>query len=68
MAKLDRHETSTFRGANGTLAIVMLCSRLAELPEGTRENLRGALFNQRIGGFGQSYLQELKGDAVIVYR
>jgi peptidyl-prolyl cis-trans isomerase SurA len=46
----------------------MLCDRLRELPEGTRENIRNGLFNQRVGGFGQGYLEELKADAVIVYK
>ena len=39
----------------------------AELPA-AREELRQQLFTERIGSFGQGYLQELLGDALIVER
>lgn len=67
LAQLDRHEASWYRNSAGGVTVIMLCSRLRELPEGARENIRNALFQQRVGGFGQGYLQELKGDAVITY-
>jgi peptidyl-prolyl cis-trans isomerase SurA len=65
---LDRNEASYYTNSAGTLTVVMLCDRLTELPEGARENIRNGLFNQRIGGFGQGYLQELLSDAVIKYQ
>lgn len=68
MAGMDRHEASYYTNSAGTLTIVMLCDRLRELPEGARENIRNGLFNQRIGGFGQGYLQELKSDAIVIYK
>jgi peptidyl-prolyl cis-trans isomerase SurA len=68
LAGLDRFEASYYTNSAGTLTVVMLCDRLRELPEGTRENIRNGLFNQRVGGFGQGYLEELKADAVIVYK
>ena len=68
LAGLDRHEASYYTNSAGTLTVVMLCDRLRELPEGARENIRNGLFNQRIGGFGQGYLEELKADAVIEYK
>ncbi|MEJ6709385.1 MAG: peptidylprolyl isomerase [Amylibacter sp.] len=68
LAGLDRHEASYYTNSAGTLTIVMLCDRLRELPEGVRENIRNGLFNQRIGGFGQGYLQELKSDAIVIYK
>jgi peptidyl-prolyl cis-trans isomerase SurA len=68
MAGLDRHEASFYTNSAGSLTVVMLCDRLRELPEGARENIRNGLFNQRIGGFGQGYLQELKSDAIVVYK
>lgn len=67
LAGLDRNEASYYPNSAGTLTVVMLCDRLRDLPEGARENIRNGLFSQRIGGLGQGYLQELKGDAVIVY-
>jgi peptidyl-prolyl cis-trans isomerase SurA len=68
IAHLDRNEASYYTNIAGTLTVVMLCDRLTELPEGARENIRNGLFNQRIGGFGQGYLQELLSDAVIKYQ
>jgi peptidyl-prolyl cis-trans isomerase SurA len=68
MAGLDRHEASYYTNSAGSLTVVMLCDRLRELPEGARENIRNGLFNQRIGGFGQGYLQELKSDAIVEYK
>ncbi|WP_069299472.1 peptidylprolyl isomerase [Neptunicoccus sediminis] len=67
LAGLDRHEASYYTNTAGTLSVVMLCDRTRDLPEGTRDNIRNGLFNQRVGALGQGYLQELKGDAVIVY-
>ncbi|MCP5072181.1 MAG: peptidylprolyl isomerase [Rhodobacteraceae bacterium] len=68
LAKLDQNEAGYFQAANGSLAVVMVCDRIRELPEGARENIRNALFNRRIGSFGAGYLQELHGDAVITIR
>lgn len=68
LAGLDRNEASYYTNSAGTLTIVMLCDRLRELPEGTRENIRNGLFSQRVGGFGQGFLEELKADAVIEYK
>lgn len=67
LAKLDLGESSYFTNSAGGISVVTLCSRLRDLPEGARDNIRNGLFQQRISGFGQGYLQELKGDAVITY-
>ena len=67
-ANLDRNEASYYTNSAGTLTVVMVCARFRDLPEGARENIRNGLFNQRIGGFGQGFLEELKGDAIIVYK
>jgi peptidyl-prolyl cis-trans isomerase SurA len=59
----------------GGLAILQLVSIRQEPPQpiaaddfDAREALRLRLFNERIGAFGQGYLQELLGDAIIVER
>ncbi len=65
LAKLDRHEAGYYNAASGALAVVMVCDRIRDLPEGARENIRSALFNRRISSFGDGYLQELHGDADI---
>jgi hypothetical protein len=61
---------------SGGLALVKLVSigrqRLPPIPEdqipAAREELRQQLFSARIQSFGQGYLQELIGDALIVER
>ena len=68
LASLDRNEATYYTTSSGAIAVIMVCDRLRDLPEGTRENLRNALFNRRISGFGDGYLQELRGDAVIIYQ
>ena len=63
--KLDRNEAIAFDTGTGQ-SVLMLCNRIRDLPEESREGLRQALINQRISGYGDSYLQELKGQAFIV--
>lgn len=69
LAKLDANEVSTAltEGENGEfLVFLMLCGRTNQISEGNREEVRNALFNQRLEAFAQGYLQELKGDAIII--
>ncbi len=71
LGNLDGNEVSTnlTRGDNGEfLMFLMLCGRTNKLSEGNREDVRNALFAQRMESFGQGYLQELKGDAIILYK
>lgn len=65
LAKLDDNEASFFVNADGSHTVVMLCYRARELPEGERENLRASLFNSKITGLGEGYLQELRAEAYI---
>ncbi len=69
LENLDANEVSfnLTEGANDQyLAFLMLCGRTNKLSEGNREQVRQALFSQRMDAFGQGYLQELMGDATIV--
>jgi peptidyl-prolyl cis-trans isomerase SurA len=66
IAKLDPNEAGYFVAENGSINVVMLCNRAKDLPEGAREQIRSALFNRRVGSFGAGYLQELRGDAIII--
>jgi len=69
LANLDANEVSTnlTQGDDdGFLMFLMLCGRTNKLSEGNREQVRVALFAQRMQAFGDGYLQELKGDAIIV--
>lgn len=67
LAKLDPNEISTAlaRDNGQTLLLVMLCAREVELPEGGREELRLALFNQRLDSYANGYLEELRASSVI---
>jgi peptidyl-prolyl cis-trans isomerase SurA len=65
--------TEPFPIAGGVAILQLVALRLEppagppELPEeDLRERMREQLFNQRIASFGQGYLQELMGDALIV--
>ena len=60
---------------SGGLAILKLVSIRQERPDpadaadpAVRDALRQRLFTERITSFGQGYLQELLGDALIVER
>ncbi|MFT4715512.1 MAG: peptidyl-prolyl cis-trans isomerase SurA, partial [Paracoccaceae bacterium] len=69
LANLDANEISTTltQGTNGEfLTFLMLCGRTNKLSEGDREEVRNALFVQRMEAFGEGYLQELLGDAIIL--
>jgi peptidyl-prolyl cis-trans isomerase SurA len=68
LANLDPKETTTITQSNGQLNVVMLCTRNQELIEGERETIRESLFSQKVANLGAGYLQELKGDAFIVYK
>jgi len=43
----------------------MLCGRTTELPEGGREEIRQALFTQRLESYASGYLEELRAGAII---
>lgn len=67
LVRLDANEVSTgLTRAEGTqLLFLMLCGRSTELPEGGREEVRQALFQQRLESYAQGYLAELRADAII---
>ena len=67
LARLDANEVSTgLTRADGTqLLFLMLCGRSTELTEGGREEVRAALFQQRLESYAQGYLAELHADAII---
>ncbi len=66
IARLDPNEATYFVTENGNINVLMLCNRAKDLPEGARDQIRNALFNQRVTSFGDGYLQELRGDAIII--
>ena len=54
--------------ANGqTLVFLMLCGRTAALNEdASREDVANALLQQRLNAFSQSYIEQLRADALII--
>ena len=50
------------------IAAAMATALPVELTEDVRKKIRINRFNQRMSGYGQSFLDELKADAVIEYQ
>ncbi|MFY0691185.1 MAG: peptidylprolyl isomerase [Paracoccaceae bacterium] len=77
LAKLDTYETSfaLIRQNDQFLLFMRLCGRTVQAPldeDGTeidlRTRIRDQLFQQRLASFANSYLEELRADAIIVER
>lgn len=68
LAKLDENEISTALAQDGSLGVVMLCSRTIPLPEDVgRDEVRQQLQNQRLQALAENYLAELRADAMMRY-
>ncbi|WP_224814500.1 peptidylprolyl isomerase [Hasllibacter sp. MH4015] len=69
LRSLDNHEMSTsVTRNNGTVLLaLMLCDRVTAEPEIGRDAVRERLVGQRIEAYANSYLEELRADANIVY-
>lgn len=68
LAKLDEGEISTALTRGGNLVVLMLCGRTASTEDAPdREAVRRQLINQRMGGYGDGYLAQLRADAIIRY-
>ncbi|SDZ12849.1 periplasmic chaperone for outer membrane proteins SurA [Jannaschia faecimaris] len=65
LAKLDEGEASTLLTRDGYLRFVMMCGRVIEPSEEAFESLGQQLLNQRLGNYADSYLDELRADAII---
>ncbi|MHA6261698.1 peptidylprolyl isomerase [Arenibacterium sp. CAU 1754] len=69
LAKLDEGEISTaLTSSNGqTLVFLMLCGRTAKLNEdASRADVASALGQRRLTAFAESYLDQLRADALII--
>jgi peptidyl-prolyl cis-trans isomerase SurA len=69
LAKLDDGEISTrLTSSNGqTLILLMMCSRSPELSDDeVRTDLINGLIQQRLNAFSESYLGQLRADALII--
>jgi peptidyl-prolyl cis-trans isomerase SurA len=69
LAKLDDNEMSWNLTTPGgeTLVFLMLCQRVGALPEGaTREDIRRQLESQKLQGYAEALLADLRAQATIV--
>ena len=67
LAKLDAGEVSTLLTRDGYLRFVMLCERRTQ-PVPDEEALRAlgqSVLNTRLSSYAQSYLEELRADAIV---
>lgn len=67
VAGLDAGESALLTASNGTPALVMLCSRVPQsaVPP-SRDNVREGLVNEKITLLQQTYLEELRSNAIII--
>lgn len=65
LAKLDEGEVSTLLTRDGFLRFVMMCGRVAEPSEEAFQALGQQILNQRLGSYADSFLEELRADAII---
>ncbi|HDR29610.1 peptidylprolyl isomerase [Rhodovulum sp.] len=67
LARLDEGEVSYGLSTPQMAVVLMLCARTPDLGEGEidRQAVRRQLVNQRLGEYAESYLAELKADAII---
>lgn len=66
LVKLDPNEVSTLLTRDGFLRFVMLCARPVDTPAERFNEIGQSILNQRLSGFAEGYLSELRNDAVIV--
>lgn len=69
LSRLDPGESSTAITRGDALVFLMLCSR-SKMPEDgdiSRDQMRTRLMNQRLGGYAETYLAQLRAEAVIRY-
>ncbi|CUH39638.1 Peptidyl-prolyl cis-trans isomerase SurA [Jannaschia seosinensis] len=67
LGRLDPGEVSTRLTAGGNLRFVMLCERPVAPSEDMFQAVGQQILNQRLTSYAQSYLDELRADAVISY-
>ncbi|MGB8814783.1 MAG: peptidylprolyl isomerase [Paracoccaceae bacterium] len=66
LAKLDPGESSTALVRGGARVFLMLCARMPQTEEPvSRDDVRSQLINQRLAGFADGYLEDLRANAII---
>lgn len=69
LAQLDDNEMSTAvtRADGQVLLLTMLCERELSVADDARQRVEAQLFQQRLDGYAQSFLSELRAEAIIIY-
>lgn len=66
LAKLDAGETTVLTAANGTTALVMLCSRKPQSVVGpSRDDVTSDLLNRKLGLLAAGFMEKLRSEAII---
>jgi hypothetical protein len=62
---LDIYETKVFNNSKNKQYLLMLCSRNSEIDKIALDTIHNKIFNDRINKIGNTYIQELRGEAFI---
>ena len=62
---LDIYETNIFTSSNNKKYLLMLCSRNSDIDDVSLDTIRNKIFNNNIKKIGNTYIQELRGEAFI---
>ena len=66
LAKLDAGETTVLTAANGTMALVMLCSRRPySVVAPSRDDVTNDLLNRKLGLLAAGFMEKLRSEAII---
>ena len=68
ISRLDLGEATIFGDESGDQSVIMVCNRSEQGSVESRNQIRNALYLQRITGFGESYLSRLRSEAFIEYK
>ncbi len=68
ISRLDLGEATIFGDESEDQSVIMVCKRSEQGSVESRNQIRNALYLQRLSGFGQSYLSRLRSEAFIEYK
>ncbi|MCY3875213.1 MAG: peptidylprolyl isomerase [Rhodobacteraceae bacterium] len=68
ISRLDLGEAAFFGDESEDQSVIMVCRRSEQGSVESRNQIRNALYLQRLSGFGQSYLSRLRSEAFIEYK
>lgn len=66
LANLDAGESGVLAPSSAGVSVITLCNRAATDDPEAIANLERQVFNQRMGNYASSFIQELQADAIII--